>query len=227
MGKLFTLYINLQDRDLDLSILKERRFIIALCPASLYNLGKKDIRLIKDLLRKGCLLGQRGYSGICKYQHTITEPWHENYCLHNPSLSFDEQLSFMKKGKELLARAFKEPEVYCPINHLYDINTIKAGQVLKYKYFMDLNLASIAAYENNGLIILPESKLGGDKESNLIYTHYGDLKEKEVQDFVKCSEFVLPHKIDLGNNPEHLLVINEVRKKIRKYEKDLRKLNEK
>lgn len=229
-GKVFTLYINLQDKELDLSVLKGKKLIIALCPSSINNLEKKDIELIKELLKKGCLLGQRGNLGICKYPHTITEPWHENLCLHNPSLDFEEQLSFMKKGKKKIKETFGiEPEVYCPINHLYDINTVKAAQILKYKYMMDLNLASILPYENNGLTILPEAKLGekGAEKMDLVYTSYGDLQKKEVKDFIKINEFVLPGEIKSSINQSHFLVINEIQKKIRKLEKDLKKLKEK
>ncbi len=230
MGKFLSLYINLQDKDLDLSLLKGKKLIISLCPASVNNLTERDIENIKGLLKKGCILGQRGNLGICKYEHKDTEPWHENVCLHNPSLSFDEQLDLMKKGKDLLKIRFgKEPEVYCPINHLYDINTIRAAQVLKYRYFMDLNLQNLIPYENNGLIVLPEVKLGeeGAEASLLVYTHYRVLKEKKVKEFIKNNEFVLPEKLELGANNEGLLVINEIKKKIRKLEKDLRLLKEK
>ncbi len=228
-GKAFTLYINLQDKELDLSVLNGKKLIIALCPASLNNLTDKDIKNIRELL-KNCMLGQRGNLGICKYEHKDTEPWHENVCLHNPSLSFEEQLKLMKNGKELLKiKLGKEPEVYCPINHLYDVNTIKAAQILKYRYFMDLNLQDLMPYENNGLIVLPEAKLG-EKEaeaSSLVYTHYGVLKEKEVQDFIKNNEFVLPDELKIGNNLDYMLTINEIRKKMRKLEKDLKALKEK
>jgi hypothetical protein len=230
MGKLFTLYINLQDKNLDLSILNSKKFILALCPASLNNLTDKDIKTINEFLKNDCILAQRGNLGICKYKHEDgTEPWHENVCLHNPSLSFDEQISFMKKGKQTLEKTFGRVDVYCPINHLYDINTIKAAQVLKYKYFMDLNLQNLEPYENNDLIILPEFKLGekGAEKSQIIYTHYGNLKEKEVVDFIKNNEFALPDKIKSGNNSNGMLTINEIKKKIRKLEKDLRLLKEK
>jgi len=228
-GKVLSLYINLQDKDLDLSLLKGKKLIISLCPASINNLTEKDIKSIGELLKKGCILGQRGNLGICKYEHKDTEPWHENVCLHNPSLSFDEQLDLMKKGKEKLKETFGKVGVYCPINHLYDVNTIKASQVLKYKYFMDLNLQGLMPYENNGLIVLPEAKLGveGAERSSLVYTHYGDFQKKEVLEFIKNNEFVLPDKMKLGNNPESLLVINEIKKKIRKLEKDLKILKEK
>ena len=173
------------------------------------------------------MLGQRGNFGICKYPHSETEPWHENLCLHNPSLLFEEQLLLMKNGKGLLKMSFgKEPEVYCPINHLYDENTIKVAQVLKYKYFMDLNLQDIKPHENNGLIILPEAKIG-EKEAEksiAIYSHYGD--SEKIKEALK-NGLILPYKLEIGRNSEHVLIVNEIKKKIRKLEKDLRKLKEK
>ena len=227
--KAFTLYINLQDKDLDLSVLNGKEFIIALCPASVNNLTDRDIKTIKEFLKKGCILGQRGNLGICKYEHKDTEPWHENVCLHNPSLSFEEQLKLMKNGREILEKTLGKVEVYCPINHLYDVNTIKACQVLKYKYFMDLNLQELMPYENNGLIVLPEAKLGEkEAEASLaVYTRYGDLHKREILDFVKNSEFILLDQLEIGNNLDYMLTINEIKKKIRKLEKDLKILKEK
>jgi len=223
MGKVLTLYINLQDKDLDFSLLKGKKFILAVCPSSVNNLTDKDIENINNFLEKGCILGQRGDSGICKYPHTITEPWHENVCLYNPSLDFDEQYDLMLNGKQVLEEVFGKVDVYCPINHLYDVNTVKAAQILKYRYMMDLNLQELSPYENNGLIILPESKEKGD----IVYIHYSDLQKKEVKEFIKNNEFVLPNELQTASNPENILLVNEIQKKIRKYEKDLKKLKEK
>ncbi len=225
-GKIFSLYINLQDKNLDLNILKNKKYIISLCPASINNLTDKDIKHVRELL-KNCMLGQRGNLGICKYEHKLTEPWHENLCIHNPSLSFEEQLSFMKKGKEILAKTFREPEVYCPINHLYDINTIKSAQILKYKYMMDMNLENLEVYEINGLTIIPEIKLKNKSNRDAVYIHYGDLNKKEVIEFIKNNEFVLPNEVKTKTNSQKALMANEIKKKIRKYEKDLKKLEEK
>jgi hypothetical protein len=224
----FSLYINLQDKNLNLDILKNKKFIISLCPASLNNLTEKDIKQIKEFLKSGCILGQRGNLGICKYKHELTEPWHENSCLHNPSISFEEQLSFMKKGKETLTKIFREPQVYCPVNHLYDINTIKAAQILKYQYMMDLNLQNLEFYKLDGLILIPEKKLDKEKNEKIktcaVYTHYEGLRRKEISEFIKKNEFILPDKVKIGKNKQEDIVANEIKKKIRKLEKDLKKL---
>jgi hypothetical protein len=229
MGKIFNLYINLQDKNLDLSFLKGKKFIISLCPVSLNNLTEQDIKLISGFLKSGCMLGQRGNFGICRYKHELTEPWHENVCMHNPSLTFEEQFDFMSRGKYALEKIFGKVEIYCPISHLYDINTIKVAQVLKYGYFMDLNLQGLVPYENSGLIILPEIK-GMDKEQkigDIVYSSYEDLTNNEIKDFIKNNDFILPTEIKIGKSEGHLLIINEIKKKIRKLEKDLKKLKEK
>jgi hypothetical protein len=221
MGKVFNLYINLQDKNLDFSLLKGKKFIISLCPSSLNNLTVKDIKNIQELLKKGCILGQRGDLGRCKYPHDDgTEPWHENLCLHNPSVDFEEQYEFMIKGRNILEGLLGKVEAYCPTNHLYDINTIKIAQILKYNYFMDKNLQDLKPYENNRLIILPESKEKGE----VVYFHHEDLGKKEAIDFLKNNKLILPDKLELKENQNKLLVINEIKKKIRKLERDLKKL---
>ncbi len=221
MGKVFTLYINLHDKHLDFDILKGKKFIIAISPSSINNLTEKDIRYIKGFLESGCVLGQRGDSGRCKYLHKDgTDPWHENFCLHNPSIDFDEQYDFMLNGKQVLEEFFDEVEIYCPINHLFDENTIKAAQILKYKYMVDLNLDSIKPYRINELVILPESKEKGD----IIYAHYSDLENKEIKEFIEKTDFIIPGEIELSENDNKLLIINEIKKKMRKLERDLKNL---
>lgn len=229
--------MNLGDKTFDLKshlkhYLNDKKFIIHLCPQSIEArlLYSEGIGEILNFLDKGCLLGQRGYRGICKYaSHTSdnTDPWHENFCLYNPNLSLDEQLELMAKGKKVLEKTFKiSPSIYSPINHLWDSNTLLAAQALKYSFIMDQNNEGINPYEKQGLVIIPEAKIGDSKayESTGIYTSLDKINIMSDYDIMGNYSIVLPDNITLSKVPQESLVRNEIKKRIRKLERDLAKL---
>src|SRR3989344_6582993 len=232
--RIFSVYVNLQDRELNLpSYLDNSKFIISICPSSIRDgtFSNKGIEEVKKLLEKGCLLGQRGYIGRCRYPHKDgIDPWHENFCLYNPPISLESQLELMTKSKEILKKTFGiEPIVYAPINHLYDENTLSAVQTLKYNFMMDQNNFGINPYKQNGVIIIPESKIG-DKETSKslgIYSHVDMLRKRKVSDFVKRIKLILPSEFKPENVPEHILTMSEIQKRIKKHERDLKSLKRK
>lgn len=229
--KILSIYVNLQDEKLDLpSYLNGKKFIISICPFSVKSGKFKDIEKVRNLLKKGCLLGQRGYVGRCKYAHEDkTDPWHENFCLYNPTISFEEQLEFMEKGKKYFVENFgKEPDVYAPINHLYDTNTLLAVRSLKYGFFMDKNFFGLGMYSNQGVVIMPEAKIGEEEAERSIgvYCRLDKLNEKKVSDFLDDKELILPFEINSEVVDEKLLMKNEIQKRIRKLERDFRNLED-
>ena len=232
--RILSIYVNLQDRELNLPrYLNDVKFIISICPSSIMG-GKfpdRDVKKVKNILKRNYgLLGQRGYFGRCKYNHNDgTDPWHENFCLHNEPIGLEDQLEFITKGREVLAKTFGiEPLIYAPINHLYDENTLAAIQILKYRFMMDQNNVGkeLRPYERHGVIIIPEAPIekNGTLESLAIYTHLDTLYYPEIAEYIKKFKYTVPFGIMPEEIPEKILRINEIKKRIRKLERDERKL---
>ncbi len=229
--RILSVYVNLQDKGLNLpSYLDNNKFIISICPSSISGgtFSKKGVEEVKKLLEEGCLLGQRGYIGRCRYYHKDgTDPWHENLCLYNQPISLESQLELMIKGKEILTKTLEvEPAVYAPINHLYDENTLSVAQILKYKFIMDQNNFGINPYKQHGLVIIPESKIG-DEETGVslgVYAHVDMLRKRKVSDFIKGIELILPSDVLPKKVPPHILTMNELQKRIKKHDRDLKSL---
>lgn len=231
--KILSIYVNLQDKELNLpSYLKSSKFIISICPASIMTdtLSKGGVDEAKLLLENGCLLGQRGYMGRCRYRHDDgTDPWHENYCLYNPSLSPESQLELMVEGKRLLEEIFGvAPQVYAPINHLWDVNTLSVAEVLGYPFLMDQNNIGLVPYNRGGIAIIPEVKIidEGSSESVAVYCHVNQLRIKKVVDFIRNVKLVLPSEIKARKTPPlSTLTKNEIIKLKRKIGRDLENID--
>lgn len=230
MKKILSVYVNLQDERLDLpSCLDSKKFIISICPESIVSgkFSEEGIKEVKKYLDEGCLLGQRGYKGICPYPHDDgTDPWHENLCLYNPPIEFEEQKSLMMKGMEVLKDTFGiKPSVYAPINHLYDENTSKAASLLDYHYLMDLNFLGLKPYAADKITIIPEAKMRkGWMKSIGVYTHVDLVRRKDISHLVEKAELVLPSEIPIKNAPsKYFIKINGLLKFIQKNVRDLSK----
>ena len=266
MKKVLSIYVNLQDRELNLpKYLNEIPFIISICPASLsgiayrpgtpgITLSKKGIREVKELLDRGCILGQRGHTGVCPNQYTHedgTDRWHENYCPYNPNFSLEQQLELMETGKWILEEQLgSTPKVYAPTNHLFDNTTLRIAKVLGYEFVMDQNHIGAlplysAGFSLGNLTVIPEARLTDDLAEKSIGV-YGAVNvkvdkqtSKIIKKLIEENEFVLPSQIKptlvrdtlreplaktrLGN----LLKANEIKKRISKFERDLRLVEEK
>ena len=232
--RILSIYVNLQDKELNLpDYLDRKHLIISICPYSIIG-GKfsdKGIEQVKKLLgRFGVSLGQRGYLGRCKYSHDDgTDPWHENFCLYNETINLEDQLDFMIKGKEVLTKTFGiEPLVYAPINHLYDENTLAAVQILKYQFIMDQNNIGeeLKPYKIHDVTIIPEASIEKDKtlESVAFYTHISYLEFYEVVNYIQKHKYISPLGVAPTKIPQDILKINEIKKRIKKLERDERKL---
>ncbi|MFH0936435.1 MAG: hypothetical protein V1815_02020 [Candidatus Woesearchaeota archaeon] len=234
--RILSIYVNLQDRELNLpDYLDRKHLIISICPYSIIGgtFSDKGIEQVKKLLgRFGVSLGQRGYLGRCKCSHDDgTDPWHENFCLYNETINLEDQLDFMIKGKDVLTKTFGiEPLIYAPINHLYDDNTIKAAQILKYRFMMDQNNIGpeLRPYEKHEIVIIPEASIEkeGTLESVAFYTHVGHLESEfyEVVKYIQGHKYISPLGVAPTKIPIDILRINEIKKRIKKLERDERKL---
>ena len=94
---------------------------------------------------------------------------------------FTKQKKLMRKGKKMMEEILGvSPKIYCPPNHLFNKDSLDLARKLGFEYFMVRNLTGLSAYEDNGLIILPESKIGG---GNIQYTFYDHLVDGDWNKF--------------------------------------------
>jgi len=127
--------------------------------------------------RENSVLGQQGLNHKCKYGHTLADPWHENYCLWNEKLNYDQQIDFMTKGKNRLEEIFeKEVELYVPPNHQFDKTTLEVAADMGYKLFADKAMISLKSYKFGNMLIVPERDLEDGKfDCDAVYIHYDEI----------------------------------------------------
>lgn len=163
---------------------------ISICPETLRERGiyskqypylPKRLDLIGEVVSKsGNILGQQGNMHKCKYSHRFADPWHENYCLYNKSLSEDEQRDLMEKGRETLIKLLgKTPELYAPPNHMFDLTTLKVAIDMGYGYFAERGIKVDMPYKlgNGRLIVLPETKFS--EKGDIKYIHYDGIEKNK------------------------------------------------
>ncbi len=111
------------------------------------------------------------------------DPYHEHVCLDRHSQSLEEQIEIIGKGKELIKKELGiVPIGYCPPNHLYNKDTLRAAEENDFSYFLIRNgfdyfangLIEILSYRDNKLVILPETKNG---RSPIKITYYDHISE--------------------------------------------------
>ena len=149
------------------------------------------VDLIGEVVNKpGNILGQQGNIHKCKHKHTIVDPYHENSCLYNKSLSIDEQREIMQKGNETLLQLLgKKAEMYLAPNHQGDFTTLDAACEERYPLFSIRGLKVLTPllykgydFHAQNLLVVPEVKLG--QQGNFFYVHYDEI-EKNRQAFEK------------------------------------------
>ncbi len=228
MKRVLSIYGNLPDRKLDLpDYLKGKKFIISLVPMAIERgtFSTEAIDEVKQLLGEGCLLGQRGYSGRCRYAHNETDPWHENFCLYH-RISYESQLELMVKGRRILRETFgANPILYAPLNHLYDESTLAALQVLEYEYLMDQNNFDIPPYRVLNFVVIPETRISrGARRSIGVHAHVDELRHHTVESFIRDNEFILPTDFEAKRAGKMILKINEIGKRAGKLARDIKKV---
>ncbi|MEW6062807.1 MAG: hypothetical protein AB1571_00340 [Nanoarchaeota archaeon] len=129
----------------------------------------------------------------------------------------------MKKGKDLLKKAFKkEPEFYVPPNHYFDISSIEIAAKLGYKWFSDNAMIPLKPYSNSRIIIVPES-YPNVKGSNFLYIH-NDQVERFKKELGKIMGLGFKSYCNIKPIAKNKELIAESRKLkvIRKIARDLR-----
>jgi len=123
------------------------------------------------------------------------DPFHEHVCLDGHAQSLGKQIRVIKRGKELLEKELGiTPKIYCPPNHLYNSDTLKAAQKLGFNFFMARNgfdyffkgKVDLPAYREDGLIIIPETKFGFGT-TPVALTYYDGLNWDDLQNILKKS----------------------------------------
>ncbi len=227
MRRVLSIYANLPDKKLNLpDYLRGKKFIISLLPIAIERgtFSTEGVDEVRQLLHGGCLLGQRGYSGRCRYAHDKTDPWHENSCLYH-RISYGSQLELMIRGRQILRETFgTNPIVYAPVNHLYNEGTLAGLQVLGYQYMMDQNNFSIPPYKRLNIMVIPETRVSRDVgNSHAVHAHVDELRCSIVESFIMGNEFILPTDLEGKKANRVILKINEIKKRVKKLVRDYKK----
>ncbi len=129
--------------------------------------------------------------------------YHEHVCLDGHSQSLEKQVEIIRKGGGKLTQGLGiTPDGYCPPNHLHNKDTESAARIKDFKYFLTRNgfdyfipgLINLPAYEDYGLIIIPESNFGTSTKSPVSLTYYDHLVEREDirEEFFKFLDSSVP-----------------------------------
>lgn len=145
---------------------------------------------------------QEGYRHCCgkcynKRQNNHergSDPYHEHVCLNGHAQSLEKQIEVIRKGKNLIKEELGiTPLAYCPPNHLYNKDTLESATENCFSYFLTRNgfdyfipgLIKLPAYDNNELIVLPETKKG---KSPIIMTYYDHISSGKVPNWRELLE---------------------------------------
>jgi len=179
--------------------------------------------------RNNSVLGQQGLNHKCKYLHKLADPWHENYCIWNEKLNYEEQRDFMLKGKEKLENLFsKDVELYAPPNHQFDETTLEAAVNLGYKFFADKAMIFLKPYKFSNMLVVPERDLEDGKfDCASVYIHYDEI-DGVRDNYNKALENAASFKdLQPENAGEYKIKLNEVMKYSYKFLRDGRKVYKK
>ncbi len=154
-----------------------------------YYYPDRIVDILRELAKEDFVVfGQQGFAHYCTEclktefkdggkREFKRDLWHENSCFYKKEKSVEEQIEFMKKGKEVIEDKLKvSPLIYCPPNHMFDNNTKTAAEELGYEFFAVKGILSLAPYREGKLKILPERKVW--QNGDVFYTHYDQMNEE-------------------------------------------------
>jgi hypothetical protein len=172
---------------------------------------EKIVGLLKELSKEEYVgWGQQGFAHYCPEcfkEKEKKDPWHENSCLYSKK-SVNEQAKIIEKGKNTIEEVLGiSPTIYVAPNHQSNNDTKIITERLGYKYFTERGMLNLPAYEENGLIILPERTLGQSGE--VFYAHYDLMKDnfESYLDLIKNSEPL--ENIKVSKKPKFKSTIND------------------
>jgi hypothetical protein len=172
---------------------------------------------------------QQGYRHCCgrcfnRMQENIKagkgafpDPYHEHVCLDGHSQSLEENVRVIRNGRDIMRGIGIEPLIYRPPNDLRDNNTDSALRILGYKYVLARNgfdyllpgAIELPAYSDNGLIVLPESKVKKTKSPVFMMYYFDIVEDKALKwlELLQSSESLT--EIPVRIKPETKVWINE------------------
>jgi len=187
--------------------------------------GPEILDLVKEIVhRYGSVLGQQGLNHKCKYNHITADPWHENFCIYNRPIPYNEQKEFMLKGRQILEDLLDiTPILYVPPNHHFDETTLKVANSIGYNYFANLNILDIKPHKYKNLTIIPQTNLEKNIQGNAFYIHYDKINQYQYN-----YSSILPNAtkitdINPKNVPQYQIDLNNVLKYSKKIERDVKK----
>ncbi len=158
------------------------------------------------------------------------DPFHEHVCLDGNTQSLEAQFVVMDVGRKLMIDKLGiYPEGYCPPNHLSNDNTLSAARKVGFEYFLTRDatdyfpLPRLGPYRSeNGLIILPEARLGS-RNPDLVFTYYDHLERGKLDEYLPILRDSRDlSKIHLAKAPFALGRINQTAIFLYKFSRDFR-----
>jgi hypothetical protein len=160
------------------------------------------------------LWAQEGYRHCCgrcfdRYEQRggreadkAPDPFHEHVCLDGNVQNLEKQIEVIQAGKKLIQEKLGiTPTAYCPPNHMYNKDTKLAVQSQGFVYFMTRNgfdyfkegLVELPVhFDENGLIILPESK---SRKSPIVMTYFDHINDGRFPDYNSIINSFVPMSI--------------------------------
>ena len=143
------------------------------------------------------------------------DPYHEHVCLDGSAQFLEKQIEVIGKGKKLIKNVLEiKPLIYCPPNHLYNNDTLRAVNENNFAGFLTRNgfdylipdLIELPAYgekvDNKTIIIFPETKKG---KSPLIMTYYNHICNGNVpnwKELLENSKSINKLSLDIRDKPK-------------------------
>jgi len=142
--------------------------------------------------------GYRHCCGRCFNKKEISgknspDPHHEHVCLDGIAQSLEKQIEVIARGKQILKEELGiVPKIYCPPNHMYNKDTLKAARANRFSYFFTRNgfdyffpqLIELPCHEEEGLTIFTETKYGKSPARMAYY----DKDSEELLKMIKSSQ---------------------------------------
>jgi hypothetical protein len=128
------------------------------------------------------------------------DSYHEHLCFKGHSQNLEETIVSLNGGRDVMGEIGIVPKAYCPPNHLYTKDTEAGLRKLGCKYLIIRNgfdyfapgKVDVPAYEDDGLVVLPESDFKTSK-SPLGMVYYSEVIKGDFSRFLgilKLSEHI-------------------------------------
>lgn len=178
---------------------------------------KPKFRAFKDLEIPVFVEGYRHCCERCYLEGR--DPYHEYVCANGHALDFDEQKKITKLGIDTILENTGIKSIgSCAPNHQSNRDTHLVEKQLGLTYSVRRNgfnyipfvgdLISLPAWEENGLIILPESKIPG--KAPLFYVMYSEIEKDGFEKYRPIFEKSVPlSELEIREKPQIMANLSE------------------